>query len=72
MLYLMEVFFLSLCWRVCAQTNVIDAIGQASWSPDSAGAHTLQQTQPEMFQVYAHGGAMLTQEVGAVMISHGD
>ncbi|CAM9292089.1 unnamed protein product, partial [Sphacelaria rigidula] len=34
----------------------------AAWSPDSAGAQALRQRNPDMFQVYAHGGAMLTQE----------
>ncbi|CAB1118220.1 unnamed protein product [Ectocarpus sp. CCAP 1310/34] len=34
----------------------------AAWSPQSAGAQTLRARDPEKFQVYADGGAMLTEE----------
>lgn len=38
---------------------------QASWSPDSVGAQNLRSSNLDKFQVYADGGAMLTQEVRA-------
>ena len=36
---------------------------QAAWSPQSAGAQTLRAQDPEKFQVYAMGGALLSEEV---------
>ncbi|CAM9155225.1 unnamed protein product [Ascophyllum nodosum] len=34
----------------------------AAWSPQSAGAQTLRAQDPEKFQVYAMGGALLSEE----------
>lgn len=49
-------FFSLVCW-----------IAQAAWSPQSAGAQSLRGREPEKFQVYADGGAMLCQEVGTAV-----
>lgn len=40
---------------------------QAAWSPQSEGAQGLQRSEPEKFQVYADGGAMLSEEVSGVV-----
>lgn len=40
---------------------------QAVWSPQSEGAQRLRREEPEKFQVYAEGGAMLSEEVCSVL-----